>query len=217
MNQLLTLHGARERLLDARWRVDAAMEKIAKLRARYYLKYAFVHINKTGGSSVEQALGLPFQHKTALELRDEMGAARWQRRFTFTIVRNPWDRAVSHFYYRVMTNQTGLGDGHLGFDEWVERVYVDRDPKYHDQPSRFMPQLDWITDADGKVLVEMVGRYESLERDFAQICKRIEREASLPRLKASRRPHYREAYNDRSAEIVAQWFAKDIAAFEYSF
>ena len=215
MIQLLTLDGA---LVGARQRVQAAREQMARLRARYYLDYAFVHINKTGGSSVEQALGLPFQHKTALELRDELGASRWERRFTFTIVRNPWDRAVSHFYYRVMTNQTGLGENPIDFSEWIERVYVDRDPRYYDQPRMFMPQLDWLADEKGRLLVKLVGRYESLERDFTQICKNIGRaRSSLPRLKASTRPHYREAYSDRTAEVVAQWFAKDIAAFDYAF
>ena len=204
MIQMLTLDGARERL--------------AGLRARYYLNYAFVHINKTGGSSIERALGLPFQHKTALELRAELGASRWERRFTFTVVRNPWDRAVSHFYYRVMTNQTGLGDNPIDFSEWIERVYVDQDPKYYDQPRMFMPQVDWLADEKGRLLVKLVGRYESLERDFTQICKHIGRvQATLPRLKASTRPHYREAYNDRAAEVVARWFAKDIAAFDYAF
>ncbi len=194
-----------------------ARERLALVRANHYLPYAFVHINKTGGSSVERALGLPFQHRTAVELREIVGEARWARRFKFTIVRNPWDRAVSHFYYRAQTNQTGLGDHPIPFLEWVERVYLDRDPKYRDQPRMFMPQLDWITDESGRILVDLVGRFESLEQDFARICQRIGRTATLPHLKGSSRPGYREAYTDRAAEIVGQAFERDVAAFGYAF
>src|SRR5512142_172165 len=134
--------------------LGCARERLALLRARYALDYVFIHINKTGGSSVERALGLPFQHKTAVELREEIGAGRWARCFKFTIVRNPWDRAVSHFYYRVQTNQTGLAERPIPFAEWVERVYVERDPRYHDQPRMFMPQVDWIADEGGRILVD---------------------------------------------------------------
>ncbi len=197
--------------------LEGARERLAHLRARYALDYVFIHINKTGGSSVERALGLPFQHKTALELRSEMGAARWARRFKFTIVRNPWDRAVSHFYYRVQTNQTGLGERPIPFGEWVERVYVQQDPEYYDQPRMFMPQVDWIADAGGRTLVDFVGRFETLERDFAAICGRLRRRATLPHLKSSNRPDYRRAYSDTTAGIVATVFARDIEAFGYAF
>ncbi len=197
--------------------LEGAREKLAHLRARYTLDYVFVHINKTGGSSVERALGLPFQHRTAAELRAGMGAARWARRFKFTIVRNPWDRAVSHFYYRVQTNQTGLGDHPISFAQWLERVYVERDPRYYDQPRMFMPQVDWIADRDGRILVDFVGRFETLERDFAGICARIGRRAELPHLKSSARPDYRAAYTDATAAIVARAFAPDIDAFGYAF
>ena len=55
----------------------------------------FIHINKTGGSSIRQALGVPQQHITASNLIKEVGLKRWKSRFTFSVVRNPWDRVVS--------------------------------------------------------------------------------------------------------------------------
>ena len=196
---------------------EQALRHLSHLRARYLFDFSFVHINKTGGSSVERALALPFQHKTAAELREELGARRWERRFRFTIIRNPWDRAVSHYYYRVMTNQTGLGDGAVAFGEWIERVYGERDPRYYDQPRMFMPQLDWLTDREGRLLVEFIGRFETLEKDFTEICRRTGRRATLPHLKRSARPDYRQAYTDRTAELVGRWFAADASAFGYSF
>jgi hypothetical protein len=104
-------------------------DRLARLRTKYLLDIVFVHINKTGGSSIETALGLPFQHRTALELRSYLGERRWRERFSFAFVRNPWDKVASHYAYRVTTNQTGLGDHHLPFNEWVRLAYGDRDPR----------------------------------------------------------------------------------------
>lgn len=105
----------------------------------------FIHINKTGGSSVEEALGLPFRHQTAAEALAVIGRRRWDRRLTFSVVRNPWDRAVSQYHFRVRTGQTGLDESGISFTEWLRLVHVERDPAYRDVPRMFMPQLDWLT------------------------------------------------------------------------
>ena len=182
-------------------------------------EFVFVHINKNGGSSIERALGLRIEHKTALEKIGEIGREAWDARFTFAFVRNPWDRVVSHYRYRVKTNQTGLGEGGVGFAEWVALAYGARDPRYCDHPKMFMPQSDWITDASGNVLVQFVGRFESLPADFEHVKQRLGIAAELPHVKASTRGPYRDYYEDQpeARRIVAQAFAADIQRFEYSF
>ena len=187
------------------------------LHSRYRADVLFVHINKTGGSSIERALALPFQHRTARELVDLVGPDRWRSCFTFAFVRNPWDKVVSHYFYRVKTDQTGLADRHLDFDEWVLRAYGRREPRYHDDPKWFMPQIEWIADEDGEILVDFVGRFERLEEDFAEVCRRLGRDARLPHVKASDRPPYAETYSPESAEIVRRHFAADIELFGYEF
>jgi chondroitin 4-sulfotransferase 11 len=179
-------------------------------------EFVFIHINKTGGSSVERALGLALEHKTAVEKRCELGPA-WEAKFSFTIVRNPWDKVVSHYHYRVQKNQTGLAAEPVPFDDWVQLCFVDRDPRYYDKPKMFMPQFDWISDSEGRLLVDFVGRFESIQNDFEQICRRLGRRATLPHLKKTERRDYRTYYSDASRTIVAQWFAKDIDLFGYRF
>lgn len=188
----------------------------ARLHSRYLTNVLFVHVNKTAGTSIERALGLPFQHRTALELRALVGPERWAECFTFAFVRNPWDRVASHYAFRVKTDQTGLGDAHLGFNEWVVRAYGARDPRYYDQPKMFMPQTDWITDDAGSMLVDYVGRFESLREDFDEVCRILGREASLPHLKGSPRRNL-AGYTDRAKEVVRSRFAPDIDRFEYRF
>ncbi len=187
------------------------------LRERYLRPYVFIHINKTGGSSIEKALGVGLDHSTALEKYRQLGAAAWQKKFTFTMVRNPWDKVVSHYHYRVRTNQTALGDGSISFEDWLQLCYVDRDPRYYDQPRMFMPQRQWLIDEEGKLLVEFIGRFENLQQDFDLICRRLSVEAKLGHAKPSGRGSYRDYYSDESRALVEKVFAEDIELFGYSF
>ncbi len=182
-------------------------------------EFVFIHINKTGGSSVERALGLPLEHRTALEKIREIGRRNWDRRFTFAVVRNPWDKVASHYHYRVATNQGGLGEATPGFRDWVRLAYAEHDPRYYDAPRMFMPQLRWISDQGGNILVNQVCRFEALEPDFAAVCLHLGRRVELPHAKASARPagSWRELYDAPTRDIVAQCFREDIARFDYRF
>lgn len=189
----------------------------ALLRTKYLLDFVFVHINKTGGTSVEAALRLPFQHRTALELRRALGERRWAQRFSFAFVRNPWSKVASHYFYRVQTNQTGLGGRPIDFNEWVRRAYGERDPRYYDQPRMFMPQVEWVSDEKGNIIVDFIGRFERFDQDFAAVCARIGRTAQLPHLKRSAGRDYRELYAPDTMAIVHRRFAADVECFGYHF
>lgn len=159
----------------------------------------FIHINKTGGSSVALALGLPMQmHATALEIRHHLTREQWDQAFKFAFVRNPWDKVVSHYHYRVHTNQTGLGDGNIDFNGWVQRSYGSKEPAFYDNPRFFMPQLDWISDESGALIVDHVGRYENLAKDFSEVCRILGVRKELPHVRQSSHKHYRDYYSDEA-------------------
>jgi hypothetical protein len=187
------------------------------LRERYLRPFVFIHINKTGGSSIEKALGIGQDHSTALEKYRQLGAAAWDRKYTFAMVRNPWDKVVSHYHYRVRTNQTGLGDRPIPFEEWLQRCYVDRDPRYYDQPRMFMPQRQWLVDEEDQLLVEFIGRFETLREDFAEVCRHLSIDAELGHAKPSPRGCYRDYYSPQSEALVAGVFAADLELFGYRF
>jgi hypothetical protein len=187
------------------------------LRERYLRPYVFIHINKTGGSSIEKALGIGLDHSTAKEKYRQLGADAWQRKYVFTVVRNPWDKVVSHYHYRVKTNQTGLGAQPLPFRDWLLRCYVDRDPAYYDEPRMFMPQRQWLVDENDQMLVEFIGRFEQLEQDFEHVCSRLGLRARLGHAKPSARGSYRDYYDAETRALVGQVFAEDLVAFGYDF
>lgn len=179
--------------------------------------FTFIHINKTGGSSVAQALNLPLEHKTALEKIEIIGENNWARNISFTVVRNPWDKVVSHYHYRAKTNQTGMRNNPIKFTQWVKRAYGNRDPFYHDKPKMFMPQTDWIVDKDGNVIVDEIIHFENIEEEFNDVLVKIGKQAFLPHIKKSNRGGYRQYYDEGTTEIVRNWFERDIERFDYQF
>ena len=55
--------------------------------------FIFIHINKTAGTSIGKAIGLPIKdHLTAQEVLSRIGKDRWDAAYKFTLVRNPWDK-----------------------------------------------------------------------------------------------------------------------------
>ena len=160
--------------------------------------FVFIHIRKTGGTSIRTALGIGSvpNHITAREMRrifpDSCG------KFAFGFVRNPWDRLVS----------------------WVHRMGLGVD---WDQPDRFdqlglEPQVDYLLDEDGKLMVDFVGRFENLAEDFNTICGKIGiATPPLPHLNTSEHRHYRDYYDETAKQFIAKQYAEDIERFGYSF
>ena len=60
----------------------------------------FVHPPRSGGTSIEQSFGWRDEqqkHLSASSIRKIIGEDLWSRSFKFSIVRNPFDRAVSMY------------------------------------------------------------------------------------------------------------------------
>jgi hypothetical protein len=54
-------------------------------------------------------------------------------------------------------------------------------PGWDDKYRHVMPQYDMLHDADGRLLVDFVGRFESLQEDFRRVCAKLGIEsAELP-------------------------------------
>jgi len=206
--------------------VDIATERTVKpwLKEDPILRPIYqIHINKTGGTTAGQALGLKFRHVDANDLRLELGPDAFEQAFIFSFVRNPWDRIVSHFHWRIKTNQTGLGDNPIPFQDWVTACFDQRDPKYYDKPRMFRQQTEWLrggSDHPVHPAIDFIGRFETLTDDIKTLAHKLNRplEDGIPHLKPSNRKRdYRSYYGDRTAAIIARAFHTDIQTFGYEF
>ena len=197
------------------------------------LNYIFIHIPKCAGTSMhralaqlhkERALPLParqyHKHTKAPEVRRVLGPM-WEQAFKFSFVRNPWDLMVSSYHWwlsyaggfaslaRPVSEIRKLGSFRAFLESDFGLVML------NEQPGRDL--LEWITEG-GEVIVDFVGRYESLDRDWEQVCQRLKvQPIPLSRQNHTPRPHYRSFYDEVSRELVGRRFAKSIELFGYEF
>ena len=73
---------------------------------------------------------------------------------------------------------------------------------------------------DGNVVVDFVGRYESLKEDFAEVKERLGLSADLNLSeinKSSKTTTYHDYYNDYTRKLMEQWYANEISEYDYRF
>jgi chondroitin 4-sulfotransferase 11 len=203
----------------SRWLSKVLHIKPTPLRQGSNGPYIFIHINKTAGTSIGKAIGLPLKHhQTAREVIAKIGKNKWNGAYRFTLVRNPWDKVVSHYEYRRKRNKTEVASRGISFSEWVKKTYgPEKDPFYYNNPKAFQPQVEWLKDDEGNISIDFIGKFETINEDFDHIKSAIGLEAELPHLNASKRADYQSYYNDETREIVANWFREDIETFGYRF
>nr|WP_240989217.1 sulfotransferase family 2 domain-containing protein [Salipiger mangrovisoli] len=179
--------------------------------------YAFIHINKCGGTSIEKALSIPVKiHDTAEQRRRKIGRRAWDRLFTFALVRHPYDRVASLYRYRVRTRQTGMGDGTLDLNTWVEQVWGKHNAQLLDQPIMFAPCMDWITDPDGKIIVDEILKLEEINQGWAGIAQKIDGPLTLPRENTTvKTTAPRDLLSASSKDLLRTAFAADFESLGY--
>jgi hypothetical protein len=126
---------------------------------------------------------------------------------------------VSSFHHIRRERPHYLG-GHQDF-EGVLRWKLDpeRPYQYHVDTS-IERQSDYLIDLQGRVVVDFIGRYERLEADFAEACRRIGiPPPALPHRRQSvdRARDFRGYYTAETAELVAHYFRRDIEILGYRF
>jgi hypothetical protein len=193
--------------------------------------YVFVHVPKTGGQSIKHLLAHVHPtrykaHTTAAQIRDLLPASASYFRFAF--VRNPWDRLLSLYSFLCQKRMNPLAGEdwdqedfrHRGFNWWL--LENEWQPPFARglgwPPGQKLCQLHYLADERGVLLVDFVGRTESLTADVARIAGRVGiPETDVPRINSSTHASYRAAYDDEMVAFVARHHAADIERFGYAF
>ncbi|WP_369928829.1 sulfotransferase family 2 domain-containing protein [Xanthomonas sp. NCPPB 2632] len=185
-------------------------------------KTIFFHNPKTGGRSIIVGLGLPDDtrlkliHFSPREARRCIFQDAWHEFFTYSFVRNPWERMVSLYEYH-RSVQYGIFQKmnlshtlarQYNFDEWI----AINQAKIRQSNWFGMPQAHWM---DG---VTRVYRFEDFDAAFKDISERMNKKVTTPHINRSNRSSYQDYYRSTdSIDIVGTIDAHVIKEFGYQF
>lgn len=202
--------------------------------------FIFIHVAKTGGQSMKEALrpyavkrqktqwrrllshlpvpedvDVPFgPHVSAWWMKLKLPREFFDRAFKFAFVRNPYDLAVSRYAF-VRDHPEHHRHPRLRKRDFAACLREERRRsliRRHDQTAA-------LCDPRGRLLVDKVYRFEEIEAAFADIAGRLElgEVPKLSRRNASRRRDYRSYYGAAERKLVEQIWKRDFQKFGHSF
>ena len=195
--------------------VTEASEQLRGVRSRPAQNYRIEHPAKPSRPLWKALLGRPerhyhpsvgyYEHMPAWRVRAYAGEDIWKRYFKFSFERNPWDRQVSWYHYKTKSKAEGSKPSFAAFNADRRRAWVENWTLYTER---------------GSIILDHVGRYESLAPDFDRVLAEIglAGQVALPTANVSRdRADYSGYYDDASRQLVADWYAPEIRHFGYGF
>jgi chondroitin 4-sulfotransferase 11 len=165
---------------------------------------------------------ITFGHVSIPELVDRRVIAPHflENAFKFAFVRNPFDRLVSLFCYLKKINCEEVPQA-MSFDEFCRKVERREHPPVglynYKGLNQCNPMIEWLQDRRGRLLVDFVGRHESLHEDFQKICRIVGIDEHLPHENRTEHRHYRTYYTPNTRAIVERVYREDLDRFDYSF
>jgi hypothetical protein len=190
--------------------------------------FLFVHIKRTGGTSVESVLDKYSEDRICLRRRDENFEVRndelktrkhsplsqykevipkekYDNLFKFTIIRNTWERVFSYYNYYIYTRR--LPFDRMQFIEFIQKRV---------QPIRWYiccddsEQLNWN--------MNMFLHFEDLAEHFKVLCKKIDiPHQDLPFINKLEYSHYTDYIDDRIRNLIGEKFKEEIEFFDFEF
>ncbi len=160
-------------------------------------------------------LPVPYKHEAVSSLKTILpfDIKKYQR---FAFVRNPWARLVSQYkqfkrpHFLHNENRLKLHEASLvSFEAFVHR--------YTEDPR---PMWKFLSDENGNLAIDHIGRFEHLESDFNKIC----RDLALPKIQIAHlnpaqgsTKKYQDYYSPQLLDKINPILKKDAQLFGYTF
>jgi hypothetical protein len=153
-------------------------------------------VKKTSGRKIRKNL-------SAYSAKLYVGREIWNTYFKFCFERDPFDKAVSLYYWhtRNLKNRPEIND-------YIQSMDRSKLSNWH------------LYTIDDRLAVDFVGRYEGLEKDKRYITERLGLpDYSLPEAKSHTRKtrrHYSQMMNNESRRYIEEMCANEIKEFNYA-
>jgi hypothetical protein len=199
-------------------------------------KFIYIHIPKTGGSSVHESLGVPQGgtegHMSIKEIRDTITPEK-HKLPVICFVRNPYDRLVSAYHFCYGDEKVTYPG--VTFDRRYSLSYPIPRPPSPDTFARFIgvssnlnnislsenlhlfkTQFSFVS-IGNKLSAGYIYRFENLKTDFDKMKKRFSLKGELPHInKGTKRAPWQEFYRDKKVkEKVDELYRIDFEEFGY--
>ena len=200
-------------------------------------KCIYFHIGKTAGTAIETLLygKLPhhmienrsilfgmnrrenyyLQHATAETVLSLIGETTFNNYYKFTVVRNPFIRLVSVFYFEFEQHIKQFGS----FNNFVLNLPKLITKPNHARGSHYLPQVRYAF-LDDKFICHDLAYFEKLPRSLDQVRRRLGINKKLKRVNPPRSSFFprmpvAELYDQEMIQIMLDVYGADFEAFGY--
>jgi hypothetical protein len=176
----------------------------------------FIHIPKTGGMSIKSILDRqqlsrlstrPWtnRHMSVEDYIFALGREEFDSLFKFTVIRNPYARLLSYYYFILMDEYHREHIAHsLTFHEFVEWSIEE-----------ISTQFSQVS-LNGKLLVDLVLRYENLLKDWKVLAEACNIPQILPYVNITKKyPVWEDLYTQKTLSLVREVYSEDFREFGY--
>jgi hypothetical protein len=208
----------------------------------YEKQFLFLHIPKTGGTSIRSALRpyrnplerklyvrilrrIPltktkylyhnfdaYPHWPMLKAKAILPPTVFSRLYKFTFVRHPVSWQLSVFKH--ILRHEHMGEYSKGFEPVFKHPHFEDYIRWRIDMGP-VPQITQMLDENGRLLIDYVGRYERLEQDFNAVCNTINVSCNLEHLNRSPQDQSVEV-SEKAVELIAGAYKVDFEAFGYT-
>ena len=175
----------------------------------WFTRKIFGQLFKVIGDGGESLLG-HHKHSTANQIKLSIGA-KYDHYFKFAFVRNPYDRALSAYYYFMQS-------------PWLPLHKEACEKKIHEflgvyLQTRPFRQVDYLCDNNNNIMVDYIGRYENINEDLEHVLDElgIEKRGILERHNVSKRKRKNvfDVMNEENILMINDYFKNDFELFGY--